>query len=59
MASQPGQRQPDPERAEDEELPNEPSADDNRLRRVLRKAAETGAAVGDTAIEMLLENLIP
>ncbi len=58
MASQPDQRQPDPEWQEDEQLPDEPSVGDNRLRRVVRKAAHAGAAVGDVAIEML-SNLIP
>jgi hypothetical protein len=58
MASQPDQRPPDPECREDEQLPDEPSAGDNRLRRVLRKAANAGAVVGDAAIEML-SNLIP
>jgi len=68
MASQPDQRPPDPEWREDEwredewredeQLPDEPSVGDNRLRRVVRKAAHAGAAVGDVAIEML-SNLIP
>ncbi len=56
MASQiSDQRPPDPECREDEQLPDEPSAGDNRLRRVLRKAAHAGAVVGDAAIEMLSE----
>jgi hypothetical protein len=62
MASQPDQQQPDPEWREDEQLPGEPSSDNNRLRRALRKAgkagATAGAAVGDAAIEVL-SNLIP
>jgi hypothetical protein len=62
MAPQPDQRQPDPERREDEQLPGEPSSDNNRLRRALRKTAKAGAAVGtavgDAAIEVL-SNLIP
>jgi hypothetical protein len=58
MAPQPDQQQPDPERREDEQLPGEPSSDNNRLRRALCKTAKVGAAVGDAAIEVL-SNLIP
>jgi hypothetical protein len=58
MASRPDQQQPDPEWQEDEQLPDEPSAGDNRLRRALRIGAHAGAVLGDTAIE-ILSSLIP
>jgi hypothetical protein len=58
MASQPAQREPAPERQEDEQPPHENSQDESRKRRILRKAADVATGAADAAIEMLA-NLLP
>jgi hypothetical protein len=58
IASQPAQREPAPERQEDEQPPQEHSLDESRKRRILRKAADVATDTADAAIEMLA-NLLP
>jgi hypothetical protein len=58
MASQPTQREPVPERQEDEQPPHEHSPGESRKRRILRKAADVATDTADAAIEMLA-NLLP
>ena len=58
MASQPTQREPAPERQEDEQPPPEHSPDESRKRGILGKAADVATDAADTAIE-ILANLLP
>jgi hypothetical protein len=53
MASQPTQREPAPERQEDEQPPPEHSPDESRKRRILGKAAAVAADAGQAAIDIL------
>ena len=57
-ASEPAQREPAPERQEDEQPPHQNSLDESRKRRILSKAADVATDVVDAAIEML-GNLLP
>jgi hypothetical protein len=58
IASQPAQREPAPERQEDEQPPQENSPDKSRKHRILSKAADVATDAADAAIEMLA-NLLP
>jgi hypothetical protein len=58
MASQPTQREPAPERQEDEQSPHEHSLDESRKRRILRRAADAATDTADAAIE-ILTSLLP
>ena len=56
-SSMASQREPGPERQEDEQ-PREHSPDESRKRRILGKAADVATDAADAAIEMLA-NLLP
>ncbi len=58
MASQPAQREPVPERQEDEQPPPEHSPDESRKHRILRKAADAATDTADAAIE-IVTSLLP
>ena len=57
-ASQPTQREPAPERQEDEQPPHEHSPGESRKRRILGKAADAATNTADAAIEVLT-SLLP